>query len=127
MKRRDFLATGAAVGAALATPFPQRLKAARQRVPAAPPPDFELAELTIADLQQGMRAGKYTARSLCEQYLARIEALDRRGPALRAVLETNPEALSIAPRSMPSGRRRVRGPLHGIPVLIRTTSPRPIA
>jgi amidase len=84
------------------------------------PPDFELAELTIADLQQGMRAGKYTARSLCEQYLARIEALDRRGPAIRAVLETNPEALSIA-AALDAERKAKgpRGPLHGIPMLIK--------
>ena len=84
------------------------------------PPDFELAELTIADLQQGMRAGKYTSRGLCEQYLARIDALDARGPAIRAVLETNPDALSIA-AALDAERRAKgpRGPLHGIPVLIK--------
>jgi amidase len=84
------------------------------------PPEFELAELTIAQLQQGMRAGKYTARGLCEQYLARIDLLDRHGPAIHAVLETNPDALVIA--AALDGERRTngpRGPLHGIPVLIK--------
>jgi amidase len=67
-----------------------------------------------------MRAGKYTARTLCEQYLARIDALDRRGPAIRAVLETNPDALAIA-TALDAERRAKgpRGPLHGIPVLIK--------
>ncbi len=67
-----------------------------------------------------MRAGKYTSRSLCEQYLARIDALDARGPAIRAVLETNPDALSIA-AALDAERRAKgpRGPLHGIPVLIK--------
>src|SRR6266511_4883057 len=81
---------------------------------------FELEEATIAQLQDGMRAGRYTARSLCEAYLGRIEALDRAGPALRAVIETNPEALAIADR-LDAERKagRVRAPLHGVPVLIK--------
>jgi amidase len=75
---------------------------------------FELDELTIAQLQ------KYTSQSLVEKYLARIQAVDRAGPTLRAVIETNPDALAIA-RSLDDERKagRVRGPLHGIPILIK--------
>ena len=57
---------------------------------------FELDELTIADLQAGLASGRWTSRSLAETYLARIEAMDRQGPSLRAVIEVNPDALAIA-------------------------------
>jgi len=84
------------------------------------PPRFDLEELGIADLQQRMQSGRETARSIAEKYLARIEAIDRGGPALHSVLEVNPEALAIADR-LDAERRsgRVRGPLHGIPVLLK--------
>jgi len=71
-------------------------------------------------LQEGMRSGKYTARHLCELYLARIEAIDRRGPTLRAVIETNPDVLTIAGQLDQERKAgKLRGPLHGIPVLIK--------
>ncbi len=81
---------------------------------------FALEEATIATLQQRMQRGQETARSLAEQYLARIDAIDRNGPSLHSVIETNPDALDIADR-LDAERRggRVRGPLHGIPVLIK--------
>jgi amidase len=81
---------------------------------------FELDEITITELQEGMRAGKFTARSIAEKYLARIETVDARGPALRSVIETNPEALAIA-EALDKERKAKgpRGPLHGIPVLIK--------
>ena len=81
---------------------------------------FALHEATVADLQARMAQGTETARSLCEKYLARIKALNEAGPALRAVIEINPDALSIADgldRERKAGK--VRGPLHGIPVLIK--------
>src|SRR5215813_8978859 len=67
-----------------------------------------------------MVSGEETARSLTEKYLARIEALDRRGPTLRSVLETNPEAIAIA-EALDAERKagRIRGALHGIPILIK--------
>ncbi len=114
MRRRDFLRYGALSGAAVAA-APRRSDA----LPI-PLPPFELDEVTIDDLQRGMRTGRYTARGLCERYLARIAALDRRGPALRAVLETNPDALASA--AVLDAERRARGPrgpLHGIPVLVK--------
>jgi amidase len=82
--------------------------------------DFELEEATIAGLAADLAAGKRTSRGLVEAYLARIAALDRRGPQLRSVLELNPEALAIAD-ALDAERRAKgpRGPLHGIPVLIK--------
>ncbi len=81
---------------------------------------FELAELTIADLQQRMQSRQETSRSIVEKYIARIAALDRNGPALRSILELNPDALSIAEeRDAERSAGRVRGPLHGIPVLLK--------
>jgi amidase len=81
---------------------------------------FELDESTIADLGRRMKSGADTARSLAEKYTARIEALDHKGPELRAVLEINPDALAIADR-LDAERKagKARGPLHGIPVLLK--------
>ena len=81
---------------------------------------FELDEATIAGLMRDQQAGRYTARRIAEEYLARIQALDRNGPSLQSVLELNPDALAIAD-ALDAERQagRLRGPLHGIPVLIK--------
>ena len=81
---------------------------------------FDLEEATVADLQKRMETGRDSSRSLVDKYLARIDSFDRSGPGLRSVLEINPDARSIADR-LDTERRtgRVRGPLHGIPVLIK--------
>lgn len=83
-------------------------------------PPFELDEVTVDELQRAMESGERTARSITEQYLSRIEALDRRGPELRAIIETNPDALALADE-LDAERRAggLRGPLHGIPVAIK--------
>src|SRR5262245_53077419 len=57
----------------------------------ADPTSFELAEITISDLRDGMKSGKYTCRSITEMYLKRIDALNTKGPRLYSVLETNPD------------------------------------
>src|SRR5439155_27196545 len=90
------------------------------RPPPRVPAPFELEEATIAGLQAGLESGKYTARSLAAAYLQRIEELDRKGPALHAVLEANPDALAQA-AALDAERRAKgpRGPLHGIPVLVK--------
>lgn len=81
---------------------------------------FELHEMTIDDLQDAMTSGEFTARSVTERYLNRIKALNRQGPELRAVIETNPDALQIANRLDDERRSGVtRGPLHGIPVVLK--------
>src|SRR5687767_8282923 len=124
MDRRDFVRLGAMAGAVAIGGRPlggQLLDAgsdsAREQFAIAP---LELEEATIADLQTGMSSGRMTARSITQQYLARIEELDRKGPTLRHVIEVNPDALSIAD-SLDQERKagRVRGPLHGIPILLK--------
>jgi amidase len=85
-----------------------------------PTKDFELDEFTISDLQDGISSGKFTARSIAKRYLERIDDIDKSGPAINSVIELNPEALSIA-ESLDRERkeRGPRGPLHGIPILIK--------
>jgi amidase len=80
----------------------------------------DLDEITIADIQEKMRSGALTAKALTQAYLDRIQALDRQGPALRSIIETNPEALAIS-EALDKERldKKVRGPLHGIPVLLK--------
>jgi len=81
---------------------------------------FDLDEITVAGLQQAMQSGRLTARSIAEKYLARIEAVDKHGPGVNSVIETNPDALDIAEKL--DRERKAHGPrgsLHGIPVLIK--------
>lgn len=81
---------------------------------------FPFAEVTIDDLQRRMAAGELTARALTQAYLTRIAEVDQGGPKLNAVIEVNPDALAIAEK-LDAERKagRVRGPLHGIPVLLK--------
>ena len=83
-------------------------------------PKFDLEEATVADLQKRMQSGQDTSRSIVDKYLARIDAIDRNGPALHSVIELNPDAQAIA-EQLDAERKagKVRGPLHGIPVLIK--------
>jgi amidase len=79
-----------------------------------------LQEWAISELQSMMTAGELTARRLVELCLERIDAIDRNGPKLNSVIETNPDALIIA-SNLDEERRhgKTRGPLHGIPILIK--------
>ena len=88
--------------------------------PQTAPFPFRFAEATIDDLQAQMAAGQLTAHELTAAYLARIAQIDRASPTLRAVIETNPDALAIADQ-LDAERRagKVRGPLHGIPILLK--------
>jgi amidase len=120
--RRAFLGYAAVLGASTVggslVPRPS-LPAKRRQGQAARDP-FDIEEATVKDIQSAMEAGRVTARELVQLYLERIDGLDRQGPALRSILETNPEALSLAEaldRERKSGN--VRGPLHGIPVLLK--------
>ena len=111
LTRREFaeLASLAIAGALL----PERAAASEHQ-------GFAVEEATVTQLQEGMKAGRLTSRRITQAYLDRIAALDRKGPALRAVLEINPDARAIAD-AMDAERRsgRTRGPLHGIPVIIK--------
>jgi amidase len=118
--RRNFLRGGAALSASLvAAPALARVMEGARPIASAGA-SFELEETTIAELQAGMQAGKWSARELTRKYLERIADVDKRGPAINAVIELNPEAESITDaldRERKDGR--VRGVLHGIPVLIK--------
>jgi amidase len=122
LSRRAFLG-GTAAATALVT-LDSHAQAAATAPPAAKAPaskPFELEEATVADLQAGMKSGKHTAHGLTERYLARINELDRRGDLpLLSVIELNPDALAIA-AALDRERKEKgpRGPLHGIPVLIK--------
>lgn len=118
MSRRTFVWAASWLAGALGC-----RSAARTRPPVASPGSaatFDLQEWTIAKLQAAMTAGELTAVAIAEQYLARIEALDRGGPALRSIIELNPEALDLA-RALDDERRArgPRGPLHGIPIVLK--------
>ncbi len=122
--RRSFL-KAAVIGGAVATLTPgyPALGAAREIATSKPTDDvkaFELDEVTISDLQDGMKSGKFTARSLAEKYSARIDEIDKQGPAINSVIELNPDALSIADALDQERKAKgPRGPLHGIPILIK--------
>ena len=81
---------------------------------------FPFAETTIADLQEQMKSGKLTSAALTAAYLACIAEVDKVGPKLNAIIELNPDAVAIAAQ-MDAERKagKVRGPLHGIPVLLK--------
>jgi amidase len=122
MHRRDFVWRSAIGGAALVggeSPGTNRnsFRAAGRRGEAA---DFDLEEATIVELQRDMVTGKRTAHSITQQYLERIDSLDHRGPSLHHMLDINPDALSIAQTlDRERSERKVRGPLHGIPILLK--------
>jgi amidase len=129
MNRRNFLRNSSLTGLSLtalaaaschSTPEKNAsVDTAAAAVPAAPT-DFVLNEATIDVLQQKMQQGVYTSRSITELYLKRIEQIDKAGPGLHAVIEINPDALSIADQ-LDKERKAgtVRGPMHGIPVLVK--------
>jgi len=118
MNRRRFVRTGLFSSVALATVT--NLADGATEKPATAPAAYELDELTTSDLQAGMKSGKYTALSITRMYLDHIDEIDKHGPAINSVIELNPDALSIAD-AVDNERKagRVRGPLHGVPVLIK--------
>jgi len=117
--RRTFLSSGITVGAA-SLAFTALAHTAGSQSEQQQPEPFRLDELTVNELQAGMQSGKFTSRSLVEMYLARIARIDGQGPALNSVIELNPEAQSIADLlDAERESKGPRGPLHGIPVLIK--------
>jgi amidase len=130
MNRRKFLRNSSLTGISLATlaaagcnsPGGSKgtdTSGTAAAVPVAPT-EFGLNEATIDVLQQKMQQGVYTARSITELYLKRIEQIDKAGPGLHAVLEVNPDALAIADQ-LDKERKAgtVRSAMHGIPVLVK--------
>ena len=121
MQRRKFLKNTSAAGFTITSIFiAGKTLTAQTKNNANSPDDFILNEITIDALQAQMQSGKLTSRSITELYLKRIAAIDKSGPKLNAVIELNPDALSIAD-AMDAERKagKVRGAMHGIPVLIK--------
>jgi amidase len=125
MKRRSFLTATTLASLGIATIFVGSCADAKQKN-AGPndgtesSDDFELDEQTISDLGQKLTSGKYTSEELVNLYLKRIESIDTNGTQLNAIIEINPEAVSIA-KQMDDERKngKIRGPLHGIPIVIK--------
>ena len=121
MKRREFihkslLGGTLAFGASPSGVLSKSATSSTQQEPGS----FELEEMTFSELQEGMSSGRFTARFITEMYLRRIEAMDRQGPTLRSIIETNPDALAIADKLDEERRAKgARGPLHGIPILLK--------
>lgn len=122
MKRRSFIQS-AAIGSAAFSAAPLTGCQSQPKYGASTLPfqdEFELKEITVDDLQQKLGDGTYTSRKIVEMYTRRIEAIDKTGPVLNSVIELNPDAISIA-EQLDKERQdgAVRGPLHGIPVMIK--------
>ncbi|HKK45994.1 MAG TPA: amidase [Balneolaceae bacterium] len=121
MDRKDFLQIGALGSAMAGMSMLSGCKPNKNGEQSSLKPGaFELDEITVAELQKGMNSGKYTAESITQLYLDRIDEIDAAGPTLNTVIQVNPEALDIA-RKLDKERAqdKLRGPLHGIPIMIK--------
>ena len=117
MKRREFLQLSALGGAMALT---GAAVSCSQNISKTKVADFELDEMTIAEIQKGMESGQYSAKKITELYLSRIEEIDRSGPKVNSVLEVNPDAIEIAEAlDKERAEKGARGPMHGIPILIK--------
>lgn len=125
MQRRNFLKAGSIAGitslvATSCVSLPAGVKADDKKVGDDNTDDFELNEATIDQFQAKMKSGDLTSLAITNLYLKRIEAIDKNGPKLNAVIELNPDALGIASeRDQQRKNGKILGPLHGIPVLIK--------
>jgi len=125
MERRTFLATTTLASLGIATLLVEGCHHSKTNVEKEPSnadatAEFELDEETISNLREKLATGQYTSEQLVELYLKRIEVIDKKGPVLNAVIEINPDAVSIA-KEMDNERNtgKIRGVLHGIPILIK--------
>lgn len=120
MNRRNFLRNGSLAGVTLSALVKETAQASTGNSSGIQDKDVDLNEITIEELQQKMQSGELTSKSITQWYLKRIKEIDKEGPKLNAVIEVNPDAESIA-AILDDERKsgKVRGPLHGIPVLIK--------
>ena len=118
MKRRTFFKTTALTGSALAvTGLAGCNSSADKSIKEPGFSEFDLSEITVNELQQKMASGELTSQDICRKYLNRIEEVD---PFLNSVIELNPDAMQIAAQlDEERSNGRIRGPLHGIPVMIK--------
>ena len=120
MKRRNFIQLGALTSAIPFLGIKACAPVSESQEGSSQESEFELEEWTVAQLQDGMKSGKYTSRKICELYLRRIENKDQGPNGLNSVIELNPDALSIADKlDSERSEGKVRGPLHGIPIMIK--------
>jgi amidase len=119
LSRRNFLQLGALAGAAASLAGLGPVPPAQAHMSA--PDDLDdLDDATIAGLQAAMAEGDLTSLSLVKFYQARIETLDQKGPKVNSIIEVNPDAPAIAlARDAERRAGLVRGPLHGIPVVLK--------
>jgi amidase len=127
MKRKDFLKNGSLAGLAMGSltigcsnNTAVKDSAISTAATQALADDFPLNEITIDVLQQKMQSGEYSSQTITESYLKRIDAIDKNGPSINSIIEINPDAIAIAvemDRERKAGK--LRGSLHGIPVLIK--------
>lgn len=121
MKRRNFLLSSLLGGAAVCTPLVNSCKPSEDKKAAGELSyKSELDEVTIPEMQDWLKSGKYTSQEITAIYLDRIQKIDKSGPSVNSIIEVNPEAVSIA-RQMDRERKsgKVRGPLHGLPIVIK--------
>lgn len=123
MNRRNFLKNSSLAGLSITTLSVIGCNSEEQKTKEnndAISDNFELNELTIDELQKRMQSGQTTSHAITQMYLDRIQKIDKDGPKLNSVIELNPDALSIAD-ALDKERKngKIRGPLHGIPVLIK--------
>src|SRR3954452_8455998 len=124
LDRRAFLGQAALLGAAamvsrdqlsVSAKWLRSLASVRRRAES-----FQFEETSVAALQGEMEAGRLTAKAITEHYLQRIAEMDRKGPTLRSIIETNPDAVSVAEQlDRERAQQKIRGPLHGIPVILK--------
>jgi amidase len=119
LTRRKFLGGGLAAAVATSTTLTGDLAMAAP-AKTTTSASIDVSDASVASLQAAMQSGKTSSQALVRAYLARIKALDKGGPRINSVIEVNPDALTIA-RTLDAERKagKVRGPMHGIPVLIK--------
>lgn len=118
MQRRTFLRQTSLT--ALVLPWALDACTSKETTVVATTNNITLDELMLADLQKKMQAGELTSKAITEFYLNRIDQIDKHGPAINSVIEVNLDALSIAEQlDKERSENKIRGPLHGIPVLIK--------
>ncbi len=120
MKRKDFLKVGVLGGTMAGLGIGATACKPEKQKPIEKPGVFELDEITVDELQNAMKSGRYTSEKITQMYIDRINEIDKNGPTLNTVIQLNPDALKIA-RQLDVERKngKVRGPLHGIPIMIK--------
>ena len=120
IKRRQFLKQSALASAVVVTSRDLSRAAEPVSLSRTTSRPFELEELSISNLSEGLKSGRFTARSITEMYLTRINEVDKSGPAVNSVIEINPDALAIADALDKERKEKgPHGPLHGVPILIK--------